>query len=52
MAADGRGWTIFVQEKITMTEFQILGSESYARAQGCEDTRAKFSSECKKVKQI
>ena len=31
MAADGRGWTIFVQEKMTITEFQILDSESFTR---------------------
>ena len=31
MEADGPGWTIFVKEKMTMTEFQTLGSESLIR---------------------
>ena len=31
MAGDGSGWTIFVKEKMAMTEFQILGSESLTR---------------------
>ena len=32
MAADGPGWTIFVKEKMAMTEFQILGNKSLTRS--------------------